>query len=91
MSMTDSSSTIVLDAFDTLFFRDGKPFFMGDDTWADGIFPPPPSVISGALRTGYFSHHIDKLADAATGLDPTGQLCVTGICYKLLPDNNYYF
>lgn len=64
---------------------------MGDDTWADGIFPPPPSVVSGALRTGYFSHHINKLADAATGLDPTGHLCVTGICYKLLPDDNYYY
>jgi CRISPR-associated protein Cmr3 len=91
MSITDSSSTIVLDAFDTLFFRDGKPFSMGDDTWADGIFPPPPSVISGALRTGYFSHHIDRLSAAATVANPTGQLCVTGICYKLIPDNNYFY
>jgi len=91
MSITDSSSTIVLDAFDTLFFRDGKPFSMGEDTWAVGMFPPSPSVISGALRTGYFAHHIERLSDAATGADPTAQLCVTGICYKLVPDNNYYY
>jgi CRISPR-associated protein Cmr3 len=91
MSITDSSSTIVLDAFDTLFFRDGKPFSMGDDTWADGMFPPSPSVINGALRSGYFSHHIEQLAVAATDADPTGHLCITGICYKLVPDNNYYY
>lgn len=41
---------------DTLFFRDGKPFSMGEDTWADGIFPPYPSVIYGGLRTWYLSN-----------------------------------
>lgn len=45
------TKTIQLDALDTLFFKDGKPFSMGEETWADGIFPPPPSVIYGALRT----------------------------------------
>jgi CRISPR-associated protein Cmr3 len=54
------SITIELDAIDTLFFRDGKPFSMGEETWADGIFPPPPSVIYGALRTAYFAEHIDE-------------------------------
>mgnify|MGYP002397565287 CR=1 FL=1 len=38
-------------ALDTLFFKDGKPFSMGEDSWADGLFPPPPSVFLGALRT----------------------------------------
>jgi len=42
---------------DTLFFRDGKPFSMGEDTWADGVFPPYPSVLYGALRTWYISNH----------------------------------
>ncbi len=36
---------------DTLFFRDGKPFARGDETWADSTFPPSPSVLYGALRT----------------------------------------
>lgn len=38
-------------ALDTLFFKDGKPFSMGEDSWAEGLFPPPPSVFLGALRT----------------------------------------
>ena len=25
---------------DTVFFRDGKPFSWGEETWAEGIFPP---------------------------------------------------
>ncbi len=48
-----TKKTIHIEAIDTLFFRDGKPFSMGDDVWADGIFPPLPSVIYGAMRTAY--------------------------------------
>lgn len=40
-------------ANDTLFFKDGKPFSMGEEVWADGIFPPAPSVLYGAIRTAY--------------------------------------
>ncbi len=36
---------------DTLFFRDGKPFTMGSETWADSIFPPYPSTVYGAIRS----------------------------------------
>ncbi len=36
---------------DTLFFRDGKPFSMGMETWASSIFPPNPSTLYGAIRT----------------------------------------
>lgn len=43
-----------MEAFDTLFFRDGKPFSMGDDVWANGVFPPYPSTLYGALRASYF-------------------------------------
>lgn len=46
---------IQLNPFDTLFFRDGKPFEMGEESWADGIFPPLPSVFMGLLRTAYLS------------------------------------
>lgn len=48
-----------INPFDTFFFRDGKPFSAGDDTWADGIFPPSPSVIYGALRTAWISEQPD--------------------------------
>lgn len=42
---------IRIEPLDTLFFRDGKPFTMGEDSWADSNMLPSPSVIYGALRT----------------------------------------
>jgi len=36
---------------DTLFFRTGKPFTMGEDTWAESLFPPYPSTLYGAIRS----------------------------------------
>lgn len=36
---------------DTLFFRDGKPFTMGMETWAEITFPPTPSTLYGAIRS----------------------------------------
>ena len=48
---------IEITAFDTLFFKDGKPFTMGEDTWAAGIFPPYPSVLYGMLRTTFASQN----------------------------------
>lgn len=43
-----------INALDTLFFRDGKPFTMGQESGADVVFPPYPSVLHGALRTAAF-------------------------------------
>jgi len=40
---------------DTFFFRDGKPFSRGEQTEAEGIFPPMPSTVFGALRTAFIS------------------------------------
>ncbi len=51
---------IKISALDTLFFRDGKPFSMGEETWANGLFPPPPNVFYGALRSLYFSIFQDE-------------------------------
>lgn len=48
-----SKRTIYIKALDTLFFRDGKPFSKGEETWADAMFPPLPSVLYGALRSTY--------------------------------------
>jgi len=73
---------IKIDAFDTLFFRDGKPFTMGAETWGSGIFPPYPSMIYGALRSAYFSYHINKLLYANTDSDPTKNLKINCICLR---------
>ncbi|MGP8321780.1 MAG: type III-B CRISPR module-associated protein Cmr3 [Methanosarcinaceae archaeon] len=48
---------IIIEPIDTLFFRDGKPFSMGDQTAAFGIFPPYPSTVYGAIRTGIISQN----------------------------------
>lgn len=81
-------ATIQISAFDTLFVRDGKPFSMGEDTWASGIFPPPPSVFYGALRTRYFSEHPDQLRLANRERDPTGKLEIQKIGYLLREGNS---
>lgn len=75
---------------DTLFFRDGKPFTMGDDNWANGVFPPYPSVIFGALRSAFFSHHIDVLKKANEPDDPTVKLHIRGIYFFDHKENKIY-
>lgn len=63
-----------IDPLDPLFFRNGRPFTMGEDDWAENFFPPSPGVIYGALRTLYFSQHPEKLSLAQTKNDPTAGL-----------------
>ncbi|NTV18040.1 MAG: type III-B CRISPR module-associated protein Cmr3 [Bacteroidales bacterium] len=75
------SKTIELEALDTLFFRDGKPFTMGEDSWAEGIFPPLPSVIYGALRTAYFSEDIERFKTIKKK-DDSALLRITSYCFK---------
>lgn len=65
-----------LDPLDTLFFRDGRPFSMGDDSYAQGIFPPLPSTVLGALRSHWISLKIgsnqadlDELAGEARKIE----------------------
>ncbi len=60
-----------LTPFDTVFFRDGSPFTMGQETWGQSRFPPPPSVVYGALRTRHFAEHPGRLPDASGPDDPT--------------------
>lgn len=48
------TTPLFLDPIDVWLFRDGKPFDAGADHHADSLFPPPPSVIQGAVR----SHHL---------------------------------
>jgi len=73
---------IKLNAYDTLFFRDGRNFTAGEDFWANSLFPPPPSVIYGALRTTWFAGHPDqfqRLVDSEGEDDPTKNLKVNRI------------
>jgi len=73
---------VEIEAMDTLFFRDGKPFSMGEETWADGIFPPYPSTIYGALRACYFANNIEELKKANEDNDPTNQLKIKNVVFK---------
>lgn len=73
---------IQIDALDTLFFRDSKAFTKGEDTWADTIFPPYPSVIYGALRSAWFAEDVGKLDLANKDDDPTKDLIIKNICFK---------
>jgi len=48
--------------FDTLFFRDARPFAAGEDNLAKSLFPPAPSVTYGAMRTTSLIHaNVDLL------------------------------
>jgi CRISPR-associated protein Cmr3 len=59
---------------DTVFFRDGKPFSFGEETWADVIFPPFPSTFYGAIRTMWFSENIQEFSEANIPEDKTQKL-----------------
>ncbi len=47
-----------LEALDPLFFRDGRPFALGEESYASGIFPPLPSTLRGALRSMWISQQL---------------------------------
>ncbi len=72
--------TIEINAFDTLFFKDGKPFSMGEDVWASGIFPPAPSVFYGMLQTTFAAQQNIAPKQIA---NETQNLKINGIYLKL--------
>lgn len=59
-----------LKPLDPVFFRDGKPFTMGDDTWADSRMLPNPSVLYGALRTALATANGIDLVDIEHRIKP---------------------
>ncbi len=73
--------TISIRPLDTLFFRDGKPFSRGEETWADGTFPPYPSTLFGALRTWYIAHHPAPFSKEA--IEQSAKITITDIGYSL--------
>ncbi len=72
---------IRINPLDTFFFRDGKPFEMGDEAWADGIFPPSPSVIYGALRSLWISQQEGGFTEE--NISNSKELRINGIFLEL--------
>lgn len=71
-----------LNALDTLFFRDGKPFSMGADSFAQGIFPPPLSVIYGALRSKYLAEDMQEFQKLKLeNIDSSLYIRINGFAY----------
>jgi CRISPR-associated protein Cmr3 len=79
---------IRIEPLDTLFFRDGKPFEKGEDTWADGTIIPNPTVLYGALRTAFATENDITFKELADGdrLDKN-EFKVQGIYYRIGSDN----
>ncbi len=48
---------ILIKPFDTLFFRDGKPFSLGEETIANTLSLPYPSTIYGAILSAYIAQN----------------------------------
>ncbi len=79
--MNDNILALQIEPLDTLFFRDGKPFSMGDDTWAEGIFPPAPSVIYGAIRSWILAN--DKSVTIENIIKETADLEILDLYYQI--------
>ena len=76
---------LFLQANDTFFFRDGRPFTKGDQSEGYSIFPPMPSTILGALRTAYIAEHGDlssfydgKMEQSIGTPGSLGSMCLKG-------------
>lgn len=72
---------IEVEALDSLFFRDGRPFSKGEDVWADGIFPPLPSTVYGAIRSACIAQH--PTWTLTEGIEYTKNLRILDISYKI--------
>jgi len=77
---------IQINALDTLFFKDGKPFSMGEETWAASSFPPNPSVFAGFIKTIYIVQNQILINEAK---QKTQQLQINLI--NLVDDDIIYF
>ncbi len=82
--------------YDTLFFRSGRPFTMGGETWAEQIFPPYPTTVYGAIRSWLVFEYGDLKAfsngdfkDDLGDLHQKGSLSIDGPILAL--DDLLYF
>lgn len=48
--MTDHKKSLLFTAFDTLFFRESRPFEAIGGSELASVFPPPPRTVMGAIR-----------------------------------------
>ncbi|MGB0524167.1 MAG: type III-B CRISPR module-associated protein Cmr3 [Flammeovirgaceae bacterium] len=77
---------LTLTALDTLFFRDGRPFDMGEDNWAETLALPRPSTLYGALRTWYAQQTHQNPQDC---VEETAKLRIKKIAYWM--DGEMYY
>jgi len=63
---------------DTLFFRGGETMNMGIDHGASSLFPPPISVLYGALRTTILKQNEISFEEYYTGRIPNDLLMLVG-------------
>ena len=68
---------------DKLFVKDGRPLSLEDDSAASGLFPPPPSVVYGALRSAALAQAADLGAAIGTAADPAHEqrASLTGLAF----------
>ena len=82
--------TAILHALDTVFFRDGRPFSMGDDSFAQGVFPPPPSVLYGALRSCFIAKGLEESTDLHQSIDESSKLRIQCIAFDDSMGSQYF-
>lgn len=88
---------LFLQANDTFFFRDGRPFTKGDQSEGYSIFPPLPSTILGGLRTAYISEQGDlisfyqgKMAETIGTPNSLGSISLNGVFLADRESEIYY-
>ena len=88
---------LFLQANDTFFFRDGRPFTKGDQSEGYSIFPPLPSTLLGALRTVYIAEYGDlssfyagKMANTVGTPDSLGPMRLKGAFLADTDESIYY-
>ena len=88
---------LFLQANDTFFFRDGRPFTKGDQSEGYSIFPPLPATILGALRTAYIAEYgnlsafyAGKMANTIGTPDSLGSIKLKGV-FLADRDSRIYF
>lgn len=79
--------TIEIIPIDPLFFRDGRPFTMGEETVGIGMSLPRPSTIYGALRAAYYSHSNISLEELES---KTKSLVIDSINFYNKQTNSFY-
>lgn len=88
---------LFLQANDTFFFRDGRPFTKGEQSEGHSIFPPLPSTLLGALRTAYIAEYGDlssfydgDMKNSIGTPKSLGSMCLKGVFLADTQQGVYY-